>query len=101
MRAGKRWELAAFGSGRIRVVGYNALLQGQFRDSPVTVSSARVSRAILEGEAGISLGWKRCSALLTIARRSAEFTVGQVRPHTYGGVHLVCGGGTHRGRTNR
>ena len=81
-------------SGRIRIVGYNALLQGQFRDTPVRFNSGQISRAVLEGEAGVSMGFKACSALLTFARRSAEFTFGQIRPHTFGGVHVVCGGGS-------
>lgn len=93
-RATKSFELAGFVSGRIRIVGYNALLQGQFRDTPVRFNSGQISRAVLEGEAGVSMGFKACSALLTFARRSAEFTFGQIRPHTFGGVHVVCGGGS-------
>jgi hypothetical protein len=92
-RARKSFEIAAFASGRLRVVGYNALLQGQFKDSPVTFNSAEINRAVLEGEVGLSVGVKSCSALLTFARRSAEFNVGQARAHTFGGVHLICGGG--------
>lgn len=91
-RAAKRFELAGFVSGRLRVVGYNALLQGQFRDTPVRFNSGQISRAVLEAEAGISVGIKACSGLITFARRSAEFTVGQIRAHTFGGVHVMCGG---------
>lgn len=98
-RARKTVEFAGFASGRLRVVGYNALLQGQFRNSPVTFNSAEISRVVLEGEAGVSIGLKRCSALLTFARRSAEFTLGQARAHTFGGVHVLCGGGVRAAST--
>jgi len=89
-RAKRKFELAGFAAGRLRAVGYNALLQGQFRDTDFTLSSAQVARLVLEGEAGVTLAFGPCTAIGTIARRSGEYLVGVSRSHTYGGVHVVC-----------
>lgn len=97
-RAGRRFELLAFGSTRARLVGYNVLLQGQFRHSTVTMDATQIANMVLEGEAGASLGVGPCSFVVTIARRSPEFRVGIPRAHTFGGAHLVCTG--KRGRSD-
>ncbi len=92
VRSQRRFELAGFAAGRMRLVGHNALLQGQFKHSDVTMNAGQISRVVLEGEIGATVGVGKCALVLTLARRTAEFIVGALRPHTFGGVHLVCAG---------
>lgn len=89
-RAKRKFELAGFAAGRLRAVGYNVLLQGQFRHSDFVMSSADIARVILEGEAGITAAVGPCTGIATVARRSSEYRLGVSRAHTYGGLHLVC-----------
>ena len=51
-----------WGAARVRLVAYDALLQGQFRDSALEVSAGDVSRAVVHAGAGLTLtpwpGWQ-------------------------------------------
>lgn len=53
VRAGTR-ELYAWGGVKLRARAYNAFLQGQFRDSAVTIDAGRMERLIGEGWLGVT-----------------------------------------------
>lgn len=85
----RKIEFYLFGAGRGRAVVYNALLQGQFKDSPVTLDDTEIERVIREVEGGASLGFWKLNLVASVARRSPEYNVGQTRSHTWGGVYLI------------
>ena len=85
----KSFELYAFGSLRGRATLYNALLQGQFRRSAVTVD---IKHFHYEGEVGLTLS-KTCSGCtfnftyVYFAGRSPEFySKMNERAHSWGGL---------------
>jgi Uncharacterized protein conserved in bacteria (DUF2219) len=76
-----RWDLFAFGVVRPRLVAYNALLQGQFRDSVHTVP---IRHLVGEWEGGVAvslpMGAYRLQTLVQFAQgRSTEFVVRKAR----------------------
>ena len=78
-----------WGAVRGRLVGYDALLQGQFRDSPVTVNNDELERLALEGAVGITKSWRRLQATLAINAKSAEIERGSAaRNHVWGGLYF-------------
>lgn len=82
-------ELFLFAAGRGRAVVYNALLQGQFRDSNVTFDSTQMEHLVAEVEAGASAGWQGLNVVAAVAHRSPEYSVGETRSHTWGGIYLI------------
>jgi hypothetical protein len=77
MRKGVR-ELYVWAGVKARLRGYNAFLQGQFRDSAVTVPSSAIQPLI--GEAWLGLTWQvtRACRLSYVARyQTAEIENGQ------------------------
>jgi len=81
-----RWELFAFASARPRLNLYNALLQGQFRDSVHTVD---IKPATLEWDVGVSAYIPRWRFQITwnaLAGRTSEFEGGASRTHTWGAL---------------
>jgi hypothetical protein len=82
-------ELFLFAAGRGRAVLYNALLQGQFRDSEVAYDSTQIEHLIVEWEAGVSAGWRGLSLVASVAGRSPEYRVGEPRAHTWGGIYVI------------
>jgi hypothetical protein len=87
-RSRNKLEAYVFAAARARLVVYNALLQGAFRDSEVTIPTSGVERVVPELDAGVTLA--RCGFNLTIAatRRSPEYSVGAPRSHTWGGIYV-------------
>lgn len=88
---GPRWDLFAFGVARPRVVVWNALLQGQFRDSEHTV---RVKRLIGEWEGGLGaslpMGRWHLQAVVQFAQgRTTEFVAPKARLYTWGSILLM------------
>jgi hypothetical protein len=74
---------------RGRLVGYDALLQGQFRDSQVTVNNEELERLLLEGAVGITKSWRRFQATFAINAKSAEIERGSdARDHVWGGLYF-------------
>ncbi len=70
-----------------RVVGYNVLLQGQFRDSNVTFRSSEIERLVHEASVGLTYTRKSGSVYtFAIQQRSAEFDGPFRREHWYGGI---------------
>ena len=87
------WELYGFAGGRGRLVGYNALLQGQFRESVHTFSPSQVNHALLEGEFGVAGAGTMLGGTFTgrimAAGRTPEFNGPRQRSHAWGAIHLA------------
>jgi len=87
-------EFFAFASGRGRLVGYNALLQGQFKDNPYELGSDEIERLIGEVEAGVHTAFGLTADLgfyLTwsvVAGRSADVATSYGRWHWWGSAQL-------------
>jgi Uncharacterized protein conserved in bacteria (DUF2219) len=80
------WELFLFAGARPRLNIYNALLQGQFRESVHTVG---IKREQLEWDLGVAAFIPVLRLQLTwnlLAGRTPEFTGGRPRTHTWGSV---------------
>jgi hypothetical protein len=85
-----RWDAYVWATGRARLVVYNALMQGAFRDSAVTFDQTELVPLVREFEAGGTLGWRGWQATIAVAHRSAEFDVDSTpRSHTWGGLYLT------------
>lgn len=86
-----RYELYGWGGSMARLWGYNVLLQGQFRDSEVTVDSSDVERFVYDYSVGITAGlctgsrWHRLT--FAYSRRSPEFEGPLRRYHSWGGLY--------------
>lgn len=83
-----RWDVTAFALLRPRVVAYNALTQGQFRDSPYTVRS-RPLLGEWEGGVGLSIPMRtfQLQAVVQLAQgRTADFDRPKARAYTWGTV---------------
>jgi hypothetical protein len=81
-----RWELFVFAGARPRLNFYNALLQGQFRDSVHTVD---LKHTVFEWDLGVSAFIPKARLRLTwnaLAGRTSEFEGGPPRTHTWGSV---------------
>jgi hypothetical protein len=90
-----RRELFAFGLARPRVVGWNALLQGQFRESVHTV---RVKRLIGEWEGGVGASlpvgqWHLQAVAQFVQGRTTEFVAPKARLYTWGTILLMVSRG--------
>ncbi|MFN7977320.1 MAG: DUF2219 family protein [Vicinamibacterales bacterium] len=90
-RAGSRWELFAFGAGRVRAVAYDAVFQGQFRHSVHTV---RPRRLLGEWDGGIGIGVPvgafRVSTIVGLAQgRTAEWRGANAHAATWGTVSIA------------
>lgn len=87
-------EAFVFGASRPRLVAYNALLQGQFRESVHTLSGSDIRRALVEYETGIAVsarfGENRFGLTwVYVAGRTAEFKGPMERTHTWGSAYLT------------
>ena len=83
-----RWELFLFAGIRPRFNIYNALLQGQFRESVHTVE---IRHEQVEWDLGVSAYIPACRLQATwnaFAGRTSEFKGGRPRTHTWGSVIL-------------
>lgn len=63
-----------FAGARLKARAYNALLQGQFRDSDVSVSSGDLARLQAEGWIGLSTAWSDLRVTYTVRYASREMT---------------------------
>jgi len=89
------FELFVFGAMRPRLVGYNALLQGQFSDrsNPTRFNASEISRVVTEFDVGASLAFdascRRVSLTYVAAGRTQEFKGPQARTHSWGSLFLT------------
>jgi hypothetical protein len=98
----RRWDLFAFAVLRPRVVLYNALLQGQFRDSVHTMTPRRLVGE-WEGGLGASLplnGWQLQAVVQLAQGRTADYIGAKARHYTWGTVGLFVSPAAGR-RTER
>ncbi|HEU4365580.1 MAG TPA: lipid A-modifier LpxR family protein [Candidatus Krumholzibacteria bacterium] len=98
MRRGTRgWEAYAFAGGRCRLVAYNAMLQGQFRESVHTLDPSQIERVLFEFETGIRAGYRGWSVTwVTGAGRSPEHRLPEARSHYWGGIFVSYQAGYRR-----
>ncbi len=67
-------EIYGFVGGRVKARAYNALLQGQFRSSDVTVPSGDVARIQGEAWAGLATNWDEWRATYSVHVASREIS---------------------------
>ena len=88
-RGTRGWEVYAFAGGRTRLVAYNVLLQGQFRESVHTLTPAEIENVVFEFETGIRAGLRGWSLTwVTAAGRSPEHRLEEARSHYWGGLFV-------------
>ena len=84
-----QWELFAFGGVRPRLNFYNALLQGQFRESTHTVD---INHGTLEWDLGVAAYIPKIRTQVmwnALAGRTSEFEGGIPRTHTWGSIAVT------------
>ncbi|UTW56490.1 lipid A-modifier LpxR family protein [Kordiimonas sp. SCSIO 12610] len=82
-------EFYAIVTNKINFVGYNALLQGQFRSNPHDLSSSQIQRFVFENSIGI--GWQNDKSdwLFSCTRRTSEFDLPERRTHFFCGLNFA------------
>jgi len=85
---GAEWYL--WTAYRARLVGYDALLQGQFRHSALSYDSDQLKRLVHEGGAGVTVAWHAVQLTVSANAKTAELNFGQAeRTHWWGGTYLT------------
>ena len=75
---------------RLRLVAYDALLQGQFRDSDVTFNGNEIRHLLLEGGFGMTFTYQPMQFTLAVNGKSSELKSGiDNRNHYWGGLYFV------------
>lgn len=75
---------------RLRLVAYDALLQGQFKDSDVTFSPNEIRKVIHEGGVGMTFTYQFMQFTLAINGKTPELAnVSDKRNHYWGGMYFV------------
>lgn len=86
--AGDEWYLwAAYNA---RAIGYNALLQGQFRHSDVEFNNDEVRDIVHDAGVGLTLTYKPVQVTFSVNAKSSELNVGAAdRTHVWGGMYFT------------
>ena len=85
----RNFEFYFIASARRKVVGYNVLLQGQFRDSNYEMPANQISRTIDEFElAAVLRLWRFNFIYEPIAGRTSEINTSFKRTHIWGAFHV-------------
>lgn len=89
LKASNSNDLYAFVSYQATLVGYNALLQGQFRDSRHTFAGSQIERLV--NWAALGFVWDASWGKLTYSfnYRSPEFKGPEAREHYWGGIYVT------------
>ena len=74
---------------RARGVIYDALIQGQFRDSDVTFGSSDIKRLVHEAGAGITGTLQSVQLTLSLNYKSTELEGAASRSHYWGGLYVM------------
>jgi len=75
---------------RLRLVGYDALLQGQFRHSDVTFKASDIEHILQEGGAGITFTYSSMQFTLAVNGKTPEIRAGLDHRNQYwGGMYFV------------
>jgi hypothetical protein len=82
-------ELYVWAAGRLRGVAYDALLQGQFRDSAVTVDYDDMRHLVWETGVGVTRGWAGFQLTFSINAKAADTRLREAPDaHVWGGLYL-------------
>jgi len=73
---------------RAHLIGYDALLQGQFRDSAVTYSSDEIERLVYDGAAGLTLGFDKSQLTFSVNTKTSDLKHTS-RKQTWGSVNYI------------
>lgn len=82
-RRGTGREIYGVFSNRLNFVGYDALLQGQFKNNPHELSASEIERFVLESTVGIGWQNERSDWLFSCTRRSSDFDLAERRAHFF------------------
>jgi hypothetical protein len=96
-RGGERpWELYAWGGVGGTLWVYNALFQGQFRDSDVTIGfsprppgQSTLERTTTDWQVGLTASFKKFSGSYVYSGHGALFEGPNARSHSWGGIFLT------------
>lgn len=82
-------ELYLWSAARLRAVAYDALLQGQFRDSAVTVAADDMRRLVWEAGVGVTKGWPGLQLTLSVNAKAGDTHLARAPDeHIWGGLYL-------------
>lgn len=82
-------ELYLWGATRLRGVAYDALLQGQFRDSVVTVDDDDVRRLVWEAGVGVTKGWAGFQLTFSVNAKAGDTRLPNAPDeHFWGGLYI-------------
>lgn len=73
---------------RVHVVAYDALLQGQFRDSNVEYSEDDIERLVYDGGVGFTWGFDKSQLTISVNKKSPDLKFVD-RNQIWGGVHYI------------
>jgi len=74
---------------RAHLIGYDALLQGQFRHSDVTFAADQIERLVHDGAIGLTIGGKRSQITFSVNGKSGELKNTPSRRHYWGSVNYL------------
>lgn len=74
---------------RIRLVAYDALLQGQFRESRVKFSSSEIEQIVHEGAVGATISLGKTQFTFAMNAKSAELEQAPRRRHFWGSFNII------------
>jgi hypothetical protein len=82
-------ELYLWAAGRLRGVAYDALLQGQFRDSEVTVDESDLRRLVWEAGVGVTRSWSDYQLTFSINAKAGDTRLDAAPDeHFWGGLYI-------------
>lgn len=74
---------------RARIIGYDALLQGQFRDSDVTFTHNQIEHLTHDGAIGLTIGSKQSQITFSVNAKSAELKNTTRQRHYWGSINFL------------
>ncbi len=83
-----RNEWYFWGALRAHLVGYDVLLQGQFRDSKVTYNADEIERLVYDGGLGFTWGFSKSQLVFAVNTKTSDLKTSS-RRQTWGGVHYT------------
>lgn len=84
---GDEWYV--WGAAHVRAIAYDALLQGQFRDSEVTVDYDDMRQFVWEAGVGITKGWPGFQLTFSINAKAGDTQLARAPDeHIWGGLYL-------------
>jgi len=82
-------EWYVWGAYRARLVAYDALLQGQFRDSRVKFAETQIERLVHEGAVGATVSLGKTQLTFAMNAKSAELKNAERRRHFWGSFNII------------